>query len=77
VLRRLRAPDDVLATRTEVINPTTPMYHAAAYDRKLADRVYRMYEPDFTALGYERDSWLFDYECASELGPESESRMDV
>jgi len=77
VLRRLRAPDNVLATRTEVMNPTTPMYHAAAYDHELADHVYRMYEADFTTFGYERDSWLFDHEWASELALKNESRRYV
>lgn len=51
----------ILSTVGEVMNPTTAMYDAAVYDRELADVVYRMYEPDFVAFGYERDSWLFDY----------------
>lgn len=62
ILRQLQAPKNLLATRTEVMNPTTPIYHAAVFDRKLADRVYGMYKSDFVTFGYDRDSWLFDYE---------------
>ena len=62
VLRRLNASDDLVATISERVNPTVQIYHAAAYDRELADRVYEMYRGDFETFGYDRDSWLFDFE---------------
>lgn len=61
LLRRFDAPDDLLSTVSEVVNPTTKMYHAAAFDRELADCVYEVYRADFEAFGYDRDSWLFDF----------------
>jgi len=74
ILRRLHAPDELLATCTDVMNPTTKMYHAAVYDRELAGRVYRMYKADFEAFGYERDSWLFDYDWETEQRSQPEVR---
>jgi hypothetical protein len=61
VLRRLSASAELIAAIPEAVNPTTKMYHAAAYDRELAWRVYDMYRVDFETFGYDRDSWLFDY----------------
>ena len=61
VLRRLNASAELIAAIPETVNPTTKMYHAAAYDRELAGRVYDMYQEDFKNFGYDRDSWLFDY----------------
>jgi len=61
VLRRLNASDDLLATVQNPVNPTTKIYHAAAYDRELASRVYDMYRDDFMNFAYDRDSWLFDF----------------
>ena len=62
VLRRLGASDELIGTIPEPVNPTTKMYHAAAYDRELAARVYDMYRDDFENFGYDCDSWLFDFE---------------
>ncbi len=62
VLQRLGASAELMATIPELVNPTTKLYHAAAYDRELATRVYDMYRSDFEAFGYDQDSWLFDYE---------------
>jgi hypothetical protein len=59
LLRRLRAPDDVIIMAIEVTNPTAPVPLAAAYDDDLADRVYHYYRADFEAFGYDRDSWRF------------------
>ena len=61
ILRHLNAPDELMSSLDERINPTTKIYHAAAYDRELASRVYEMYRPDFEIYGYERDSLLFDF----------------
>jgi hypothetical protein len=61
VLRRLNASAELIAAIPEAVNPTTKMYHAAAFDRELASRVYDMYRDDFMCFGYDRDSWLFDY----------------
>lgn len=62
LLLRLQAPERLLDTVAEVINPTTKMYHAAVYDHEFAACVYEMYKADFEAFDYHRDSWLFDYE---------------
>lgn len=59
VLRRLSAPDHVVALAADVTNATPRLPLAAAYDRDLADTVYRKYEPDFEAFRYRRDSWLY------------------
>jgi hypothetical protein len=47
----------------QVTNPTTQVPLSAAYDRELAELVYRKYEPDFTAFGYDRDGWMFGGAC--------------
>jgi len=62
VLRQLDVPAEIVATASEVRNPTTQIHHAAAYDGELADCVYEMYEADFERFGYDRDSWMFDFE---------------
>lgn len=59
VLRRLDAPDHVLALGRQVTNPTTQLPLAAAYDRRLADLVHDLYAPDFAAFGYPRDGWMY------------------
>ena len=61
VLKRFNASAELMAAIPQPVNQTTQIYHAAAYDQELADRVYDMYQEDFTNFGYERDSWLFDY----------------
>ena len=61
VLRRLDAPAHFTDEITQRVNTTTGMYHAAVYDKELADCVYEMYKGDFERFGYDRDSWLFDY----------------
>jgi hypothetical protein len=61
VLRRLNASAELIAAIPQAVNPTAKIYHAAAYDRELAGRVYEMYRQDFENFGYDRDSWLFDY----------------
>lgn len=60
ILDRLGAPPAVLAIAREVTNPTPQVPLAAAYDRELADLVYRYYQPDFETFGYDRDGWLYD-----------------
>jgi hypothetical protein len=60
VLRRLSASADLIAAAPEPVNPTTKLWHAAAYDKELASRVYDVYRDDFNNFGYDRDSWLFD-----------------
>ncbi len=62
VLERLNAPADVLATGSIVRGKSVEIHHAAAYDRDLADRVYEAHKPDFEIFGYDKDSWMFDYE---------------
>jgi Sulfotransferase family len=59
VLRRLDAPEHVISTARQVTNHTTRVPLSAAYDRELAELVYRKYEPDFAAFGYDRDGWMF------------------
>jgi hypothetical protein len=61
VLTRLNASAEIMLAISEPVNPTTQIYHAAAYDRELASRVYAMYREDFEHFGYDQDSWLFDY----------------
>ena len=61
VLRRLNASTELITAIPEAVNPTTRLYHAAAFDRELAWRVNEMYRDDFENFGYDRDSWLFDY----------------
>ena len=56
-LRRLGAPDSVIARSTEKFNETTHLPMSAAYDSDLASVVYDFYRADFDAFGYERDSW--------------------
>ena len=62
VLSRIGAPAKFMRNIPERINTTARLYHAAAYDKELADTVYYMYEDDFETFGYDRDSWLFDFE---------------
>jgi hypothetical protein len=60
ILDRLGATREARELASKVTNPTPQVPLPAAYDRTLADVVYRKYEPDFDAFGYRRDSWLFD-----------------
>ena len=57
ILRRLRAPAEVIDIASQVYNPTRPMALAAVYDPPLARRVYGHYMADFETFGYHRDSW--------------------
>lgn len=59
ILKRLKAPPDIVALGSEVTNPTAPMALAAVYDSALASRVHDHYAGDFEAFGYEADSWRF------------------
>jgi hypothetical protein len=58
VLRRIDAPPGVLTLAAEVTNSTPQLPLVAAYDRDLAEIVYRFYERDLETFGYNRDSWL-------------------
>ncbi len=69
VLTKLNASDDLIARVAERVNTTPQVYHAAAYDKELADSVYELYEEDFENFGYDRDSWLFDFEGKNEYPP--------
>ena len=60
ILRRLAAPAQVIGQVTKIINATAYSPLAAAYRRELADKVHRLYQDDFEAWGYQRDSWLFE-----------------
>ncbi|HUF10568.1 MAG TPA: sulfotransferase family 2 domain-containing protein, partial [Rhodothermales bacterium] len=63
VLSRLGLPEgSMILDPSEVVNPTARIYHAAVFDRKLADQVYRAFKEDFEAFGYDRDSWMFDFD---------------
>ena len=62
VLQRLNAPANVLQTASQVRGQTVKICLAAAYDRELADAVHEIYREDFETFGYDRDSWMFDYE---------------
>lgn len=59
ILRRLDAPDTVVALAGEVTNATPQLPLAAAYDRQLANIVYEKYRADFEAFDYDRDSWMY------------------
>lgn len=61
VLHRLGASPEITSTIKERVNPTVAIYHAAAYDHQLANRVYDMYRDDFENFGYDPESWLFDF----------------
>lgn len=57
ILRRLGAPEAVIARGTEKYNETTSIPLSAAYDGDLAEVVYDFYRADFDAFGYAKDSW--------------------
>lgn len=57
ILRRLDAPDEVIARGTEKFNETTTFPLSAAFDSDLAQVVYDFYSADFDAFGYPKDSW--------------------
>jgi hypothetical protein len=57
ILRRLGAPDAVVARGSEKFNETTPSPLSAAFDSALAGVVYDFYRADFDAFGYAEDSW--------------------
>ncbi|MBI5839229.1 MAG: sulfotransferase family 2 domain-containing protein [Chloroflexi bacterium] len=61
VLYKLGAPIEDVSSVAGLVNETTKIYNAAVYDKELADIVYEIYKEDFLFLGYDRDSWLFDY----------------
>ena len=60
ILRRLRAPAEVIDVASQVYNPTRPMALAAVYDPALARRVYGHYLADFETFGYRQDSWRLE-----------------
>jgi hypothetical protein len=60
VLKQLGASPSVLASATEVINPSVKIQSPLAYDKSLADMVYEMYHLDFENYGYDRNSWMFE-----------------
>jgi len=63
VLSRLGLPEgSMVLDPSEVVNPTVGIYHAAVFDRKMADQVYRAFKVDFEAFGYDRDSWMIDFD---------------
>jgi len=57
VLRKLRAPDTLLATVGLVVNATARVPLASVYDQDLADYVYRVFRDDFEAFEYHRNDW--------------------
>ena len=59
ILQQFGADESVLNAVAERKNPTTQLPLAAAYDWKSAERVYALYQSDFEAFGYEKNSWLF------------------
>ena len=59
ILRRLRAPAQVIDIASQVYNPTPPMALAAVYEPPLARRVYDHYIADFETFGYQQNSWRF------------------
>lgn len=60
ILTRLNAPDGIKEIALNNYNPTIQVHHAIAYDRELADVVYNLYQSDFEAFGFEKDSWMYD-----------------
>ena len=58
ILEQLKAPPEVIATASEVINPTYRVQLPLVFDKDLADIVYKMYELDFENYGYDRNSWM-------------------
>lgn len=68
ILRRLRAPAEVIDIAGKVYNPGRPAPPAAVYDAPLARRVYGHYIADFETFGYHQDSWrLENRRCRSGL----------
>ena len=59
LLERLGAPPEVLAFAAKVHGQSVKVCLAAAYDRELADTVYKIYRDDFQVFGYDRESWMF------------------
>ncbi len=53
----LGAPPEVLAMADIRYNATSDTALRDFYDADLAERVYAVYERDFEAFGYDRDSW--------------------
>jgi hypothetical protein len=47
------------AALSERVNTTAQVSLAAAYHKRLADLVYEIYQADFEAFDYARDSWMF------------------
>lgn len=58
VLGRLNASEELISRASDVHNATPKIWLAAAYDREMADAVYDMYQADFEAFEYSRDSWM-------------------
>ena len=62
VLTRLGASEETITVSSQIRNPTVKVHHALAYDRELADFAYELYKPDFESFGYDRESWMFDFD---------------
>jgi hypothetical protein len=58
LLRRLKAPEALVATVPVRLNKTSELPRAAAFNREIAQFVYEMYLEDFDYFNYGRDSWL-------------------
>lgn len=57
MLERIGAPPSVLSLVVEKVNPTVHVPLPFVYDEELADLASAMYQVDFDAFGYDRDSW--------------------
>ena len=60
VLQQFSAPVELIATVPQIVNATKELPLAIAYDKKLADYVYGVFEDDFDGFDYDRDSWMMD-----------------
>jgi len=59
VLRRFGASPELIGSLGERVNTTPALPLAAIYNKPLAYTVYAIYQNDFEAFTYERDSWMF------------------
>jgi hypothetical protein len=59
LLERLGTPPEIVASAEKIHGQSAKICLPAAYDRELADMVYKIYRDDFDAFGYDRDSWMF------------------
>jgi hypothetical protein len=63
VLDRLGASADLKERAQICVNRSIQIHPEAAFDSVTAGWVYEIYQDDFVNFGYDRDSWMLDYEA--------------